>query len=262
MAQIDVRRLYADGDILLGSDLDAFLDDVETFLNITKINDDNIQDNSITASSKLADATVTAAKLASNSVTTAKINDLAVTTAKINDLAVTTAKVDALAITAAKLAADAVETAKIKDLNVTAGKLAADAVETAKIKDANVTTAKIADANVTSDKIATLDARKLTYTDTSVSFTSAGLAFSYTLTTDYPTLTIFLNSDTIVNGFFRVSGGLSSQSFTGTMGRGTVLMQWVPPATAGTSYNFYIDCSGGFTNWLGATNATLIVRES
>lgn len=123
MAQIDVRRLYADGDILLGADLDAFLDDIEAFLNTTKINDDNIQNNSITASSKLADASINAAKLQTDAVTTAKILDANVT--------------------AAKLASDSVTTAKILDANVTASKLASDSVTTAKILDANVTKAKL-----------------------------------------------------------------------------------------------------------------------
>lgn len=114
MSQIDVRRNYMDGDILLASDLDAFLDDIEAFLNVTKINDDNIQDGGITASSKLADATITTAKIGNSQVT-----------------------VD-------KLASDSVTTVKILDANVT----------TAKIADANVTTAKILDANVTPAKLA------------------------------------------------------------------------------------------------------------
>ncbi len=56
MATLNVRREYADGDILLESDLDAFLDDIETFLNVTKIDDDNIQDLGITGSTKLKNA--------------------------------------------------------------------------------------------------------------------------------------------------------------------------------------------------------------
>lgn len=124
MAQIDVRRLYADGDILLGADLDAFLDDIEAFLNTTKINNDNIQNNSITASDKLADASISAAKIQSDAVTTAKILDANVTTAKIADDAVTAAKIaDGAIDAAAKLASDVVETAKIKDANVTKAKL-------------------------------------------------------------------------------------------------------------------------------------------
>jgi microcystin-dependent protein len=105
MASLDVTRSYSDGNTLTGAMLDAIVDDLETFLNTTKINDDNIQNAGITASSKLIDASITAAKLATDSVTTAKI--------------------EALAVTAAKLAADSVTTAKILDANVTTAKLAA-----------------------------------------------------------------------------------------------------------------------------------------
>ena len=124
MSQIDIRREYADGDVLLASDLDAIVDDVETFINTTKLNDDNIQNSGITASDKLIDASISTAKLASSSVT------------------------------AVKIASDAVTTAKILDANVTAAKLATDSVTTAKILDANVTTAKINDGAVTTAKLA------------------------------------------------------------------------------------------------------------
>jgi microcystin-dependent protein len=83
MAQISIRQLYADAEILFASDLDAIVDDIETFLNSTKINDDNIQNSGITASDKLVDASINAAKLASDAVTTAKILDANVTRAKI-----------------------------------------------------------------------------------------------------------------------------------------------------------------------------------
>lgn len=117
MAQLDVRREYADGEILLASDLDAFLNDIETFLNVIKLNDDNIQDGGINAATKLADASVTTNKLANGAVTTNKIADDAVTTAKIADSAVTTAKI----------ADGAVTTAKIADATVTAAKISANA---------------------------------------------------------------------------------------------------------------------------------------
>jgi hypothetical protein len=113
MASIDIRRLYADGEILLASDLDAIVDDVESFLNITKINDDNIQTGGIDASLKLADATIITAKIANNAVTTAKINAEAVTTAKIADANVTLAK----------MATDSVNTSQIVDAAVTPAKL-------------------------------------------------------------------------------------------------------------------------------------------
>lgn len=73
MATISITKSYLDGEILLEADLDNIKDDVETFLNVTGINDDNIQAAGITASSKLIDATITTAKLADDCVTAAKI---------------------------------------------------------------------------------------------------------------------------------------------------------------------------------------------
>ncbi len=145
MPQLDVRRLYEDGSILFAADLDAIIDDIETLLNSTKLNDDNIQDAGITGSTKLVDGSVTAGKIGSSAVTTAKINDDAVTAAKIADGAIDDA---------AKLASNVVTTAKILDSNVTTAKIADSNVTTAKIADSNVTTAKIADSNVTTAKIA------------------------------------------------------------------------------------------------------------
>lgn len=106
MSLLDVTRAYSDGNALTGAMIDAFLDDIEIFINTTKISDDNIQDNGITGSTKLINASIPAAKLATNSVSTDKIIDLNVTEAK--------------------LAADAVITTKILDANITVPKLAAD----------------------------------------------------------------------------------------------------------------------------------------
>lgn len=136
MPTINLTRNYEDGTILFQSDLDAFLDDLESFLNTTKIDNSNIQDGGIDGSLKLTTASVVESKLASAAVTTSKIADDAVTTAKI-------------------LAAN-VTTAKIADSNVTTAKIADSNVTTAKIADSNVTTAKIADGAVTQAKRAAL----------------------------------------------------------------------------------------------------------
>lgn len=124
MATLSVRRPYDDGDILFASDFDAFLDDIETLINETQLNDDNIQDGGITGSTKLADATVTAGKLASNSVTTAKILDANVTADKLASDSCTTAKILNLAVTTAKINDLAVTTGKINDAAVTQAKRA------------------------------------------------------------------------------------------------------------------------------------------
>ncbi len=146
MPQLDARRLYEDGSIMFASDIDAFLDDIETLFNSTKLNDDNIQDAGITASTKLVDGTITAGKLGASAVTTAKIQDDAVTADKIADGAIDLP---------AKLASNVVTTVKILDDNVTAAKIADGAIDdAAKLASNVVTTAKILDANVTAAKIA------------------------------------------------------------------------------------------------------------
>ncbi len=132
MPTLNVTRNYGDGEILFQADLDAFLDDLENFLNTTKIDNSNIQDGGIDGSLKLTTASVVESKLASAAVTTSKIADDAVTTAKI--------------------LASNVTTAKIADSNVTTAKIADSNVTTAKIADSNVTTAKIADGAVTPAK--------------------------------------------------------------------------------------------------------------
>jgi hypothetical protein len=102
MATLSVTKDYNDTDILTEAQLDSAFDSIETFVNTTKLDDDNLQDGAVTTD-KLASTAVTAAKLATGAVETAKIADLAVTTAKINDLGVTTGKIAANAVTRAKL---------------------------------------------------------------------------------------------------------------------------------------------------------------
>lgn len=182
MATLDVTRDYADGEILLAADLDAFLDDLETFLNITKLNDDNIQTGGITGSLKLANASVTKAKMAADSVGTTQIVDSNITTAKI------------------------------ADSNVTTAKIADDSVTTAKILDSNVTTAKIADNAVTKDKLKAITvttdgsdpgeggvSKSTGYTGSSFSTTSTSFVdvtnHSLTITTTGRPVAIFLESN-------------------------------------------------------------------
>lgn len=116
---------FVDATDALASEVNANFTAVSTFLNSTKINDDNIQTSGISANSiaadavttvKILDANVTTAKLATNAVTTIKITDLNVTTGKIADLAITTGKLNDLAVTTAKLNDGAVTPAKLAAL--------------------------------------------------------------------------------------------------------------------------------------------------
>lgn len=233
MATLSTTRNYDDGQVLTKADLDAFLDDIESFLNSTKINDDNIQNSGITGSTKLLNQSVTAAKLASDSVETAKIAASAVTTAKIADSAVTTGKINDLAVTTAKLAADAVTTAKILDANVTTAKIADDAVTTVKILDSNVTTAKISDLAVTTAKIndgavtgaklaATYGAATITRTNSSTSGTVTASDDIVTITTTGRPIALIFTEGTITgtssnvgnSGYIRVERVVSGTPTT------------------------------------------------
>lgn len=146
MPTLTVTKTYADGDTLFEADLDNIKDDIENFVNVTKLNDDNIQASGITGSTKLVDASVSSAKIASAAITTSKIDDLAVTTAKINDLGVTTGKINDLAVTTGKIADSNVTTAKIADGNVTLVKLSSNKVVSSSIGTQSFTSASYIDA--------------------------------------------------------------------------------------------------------------------
>lgn len=98
MPTLTVTKSYSDGAVLNASDLDDIITSIETLINTTGLDDDNIQNSGITASSKLIDGTISAAKIATSAVTTAKINDAAVTTDKLADSSVTAAKLATAAI--------------------------------------------------------------------------------------------------------------------------------------------------------------------
>lgn len=140
MAQLDVRRLYEDGKELLKNELDAFVDDIEVFVNLTQLNDDNLQDASITASSKFVDGTVTNAKFVSSTLEAAKFASDSITTGKLADGIVGTTQLASSSVDSTKIATGAITAAKILDGNIT----------DIKIKNTQVTTAFTAagDANL------------------------------------------------------------------------------------------------------------------
>jgi microcystin-dependent protein len=81
MPTVSLTKSYATGSVLTETDLDNIRTGIQTALNTTKLDGDNLQTGGVPT-----------AALADSAVTTAKINDLAVTTAKINTAAVTAAK--------------------------------------------------------------------------------------------------------------------------------------------------------------------------
>jgi hypothetical protein len=92
---ITIPNTFVDDTDALAADVNANFSAVATFLNSTKLNDDNLKTGGVGTAS-IADAGVTTAKIADANVTTAKLADAAVTTAKLNDGAVTQAKRAAL----------------------------------------------------------------------------------------------------------------------------------------------------------------------
>lgn len=117
MGTLTITRSYNDTALLSETDLDNIKDGTQTFLNTTKLNGDNIQDDGIDAGLKLILGSLEAAKFPANAITSTKLADSpdGITAIKINNLAVTTAKI----------AASAVTTAKITDASVTYAKLSA-----------------------------------------------------------------------------------------------------------------------------------------
>jgi hypothetical protein len=83
MGIFTATRNYADLSLLTEAQLDAAFDSIETFINTTKLSDSNIQDDGITASTKVAAATITSAKLAANSVGTLQLVADSVTAVKL-----------------------------------------------------------------------------------------------------------------------------------------------------------------------------------
>lgn len=191
MATLSVTRSYADGEVLVRADLDAFLDDIETFINVTKIDDDNIQTSGITASTKLVNGSITSAKIKNAAVTTSKIADDAVTKEKI-----------ASTVAGAGLSKTITEELAV---NVDDSTIEINS-DTLRLKDGGITTAKILDANVTKAKLEPLgqqeSASSGTYTNAtdtettvcSVSITTVGRPVMVLLasadTSDPPTAAI------------------------------------------------------------------------
>lgn len=58
MAFLSIDKNYADGEALLESDIDDIRDALLTFLNVTLLNSDNIQTNTIDISEKMGDGLI------------------------------------------------------------------------------------------------------------------------------------------------------------------------------------------------------------
>lgn len=73
MASISIPREFSDGNPLTFAQLSDAFAAVETFLNTTQINDDNIQNSGITGSLKLLNNSVTSQKIANGAISSTQI---------------------------------------------------------------------------------------------------------------------------------------------------------------------------------------------
>lgn len=226
MAQISITKNWADGEILLEADLDEIKADVETFLNTTGINDDNIQNGGITGTTKIATGTIGTANLASGAVTTAKIEDDAVTAAKIADSAI-----DA----AAKIVNSTITYAK---LNLSSGD-----IPTAKLAaDAGITTGMIGAAQVTPAKLSTR-LQSVANASTPIT-TSANAQVSFTGTGRPVMILLSATSNDGTNGFYCAAA--SGASNLGIYKNGSLMttpQRFGTPSFRFTSYQ-YLDTTG------------------
>ena len=82
MPTLTVTKTYADDTILTEAMLDASFESISTFVNVTGLGSDNLQDGSV-GTAELQTSAVTEAKIAASAATTAKIADNAVTLQKL-----------------------------------------------------------------------------------------------------------------------------------------------------------------------------------
>jgi hypothetical protein len=99
MATLAITRLYAADEVLFELDLDEVRQDIENFVNTIKLNDDNIQDGGITASTKVLDGTITGDVIGSSAIITSKITDGAIDSDALGSSSITTAKIAANTLT-------------------------------------------------------------------------------------------------------------------------------------------------------------------
>ena len=233
MATANFTRSYDDGNVLAKSDLDAFLDDIETLLNTTGLNDDNIVAKGIGTAS-LGDGAVTTVKIAASAVTTAKLADDNVTGAKL-----------APAVAGAGLAQDgsgnlditvddstieiSADTVQLKDDGVTGAKLAPAVAGSGLAQDGsgnlditvddstieiNSDTVRAKDGGITRAKLATGFQQKTA--SSSGSFSTGSGTY-----VDVTNLSVTITTNGLPVLLMLTQGGSGSNSYIGNTGSGT-----------------------------------------
>lgn len=247
MPTLTITKTYQDGQVLNESDLDNIKDDVEAFLNTTKIDNDNIQADGILPTN--LDSTVTDGVTLTRDGSTKKL--------KIKDAGVDTTQLATDAITTVKITDGNVTTAKIADSNITAAKIASSAVTTAKINSAAVTTAKIADDNVTQAKLAAMgsaldiSSSSGTFSTSSASFTAV-TNLSVSVTTNGRPAVILIQPDGTTNAaLIDMFGGGATGEIRITRGGSNIGTWPIPNVNDGSgtdttaSYTIVDDVSAG-----------------
>lgn len=170
MSTLGINRTFADGDILYEADLDAIYGAIETLLNVTQLDADNFQSDSIDGATQITSNTVSTSVITSASMSETKFATSSVTTAKIADNAVTTAKILDSNVTTAKIADSGVTTAKIANSNVTTAKLATSSVTSVKIIEGAISSSKL-DSTAASTASKLDNSQRVVYYSSTVSAT-------------------------------------------------------------------------------------------
>ena len=185
MATLTITKNWADASVLNEADLDKIKTDTETFVNTTKLNDDNFQTGGITASSKIAAQSITGVKLNADVVDNSTV-ELASNVIQVKDLGITTAKI----------ADSAVTTAKIADANITTAKIADNAISTASIADSTITKAKLSG----SFKNTSLSSSSSTFATSSTTYVDVtNLSVSFTVTAGFVAVSIVSDGSNVMN---------------------------------------------------------------
>ena len=250
MSTLTVATTYTDGSILYESELDVIKDSLETYFNTTKIDDANIQANTLEASVVLASSAVTTSKLQSNSIISSGLEDSTSTST---------------GITAAKLADSSVTTAKIADSAISTNVLASSSVDNSEINSSAVPKTVMLEIPYTSTALSDLST-------TSTSLTLVGTHTATGLTVGKPNIVLIQSTTTSSgSGYIRALQGAGGnterftyvavykdgvEKFRTSLGGGTTTYDYkLPPSsimfidtdvtTTSHSYALYIAASGG-----------------
>lgn len=247
MPTLDISRTYNTAEVLDEVDLDNIVDGIETFVNTTKLDDDNIQDDGITASDKLVDDSVTGDKLHTN-VADASTIELSSNALQVKDAG----------ITAAKLATNAVTTVKITAANVTRAKLEAVGQQSANQTTNPQTTTSTTLADVTGLSVSiTTSGRPVVICLQSTNNEDSYISIVAAAVGTYYTKVALLRDGTLLKALNCGSAYGNASAAT----RHALGQMWIDPVSAGTyTYKIQIAMSTAATS-AAISNAQLVAYE-